>query len=249
MVGVGGAQRKTSTPLATATPSPAGGSGQPELGQRPLRSWPAPSRTRPRRDYWRDHLRQGLGANAVRHPVARAFRRQAEDDKLGLKLTTAQYLTPGDISIQGVGVTPDVELVRMRVEKKNDEVVDQSAKFHATATGIGLRVHLVSRVCARAPSPRRVVSYLYVPSAAEIATQGGIPDEIEVDSPDDEENDSAEPEEDRIDFPSRWPATCSPRRAPSRRLDLVSASKALLDKVRADEDKQPFGRSGEAGVD
>src|SRR5438067_4679237 len=29
--------------------------------------------------------------------------RSADDDKLGLKLTTAQYLTPGDISIQGVG--------------------------------------------------------------------------------------------------------------------------------------------------
>jgi len=29
-----------------------------------------------------------------------------------LKLTIAQYLTPGDISIQGVGVAPDVELDR-----------------------------------------------------------------------------------------------------------------------------------------
>jgi carboxyl-terminal processing protease len=33
-----------------------------------------------------------------------------------LKLTVAQYLTPGDISIQGVGVVPDVELVPAAVD-------------------------------------------------------------------------------------------------------------------------------------
>ena len=52
---------------------------------------------------------------------------RSDDDKLGLKLTTAQYLTPGGLSIQGVGVTPDIELVRLRVDKKNDEALDQPA--------------------------------------------------------------------------------------------------------------------------
>jgi carboxyl-terminal processing protease len=33
-----------------------------------------------------------------------------------LKLTIAQYLTPGDVSIQGVGVTPDIELDRMTAD-------------------------------------------------------------------------------------------------------------------------------------
>ena len=38
-------------------------------------------------------------------------------DKAALKLTIAQYLTePGDVSIQGVGVTPDVELDPMTVD-------------------------------------------------------------------------------------------------------------------------------------
>jgi carboxyl-terminal processing protease len=31
-------------------------------------------------------------------------------EKAALKLTIAQYLTPGDVSIQGVGITPDIEL-------------------------------------------------------------------------------------------------------------------------------------------
>lgn len=37
-------------------------------------------------------------------------------DRAALKLTIAQYLTPGDVSIQGVGITPDIELDPMTVD-------------------------------------------------------------------------------------------------------------------------------------
>ena len=37
--------------------------------------------------------------------------RKAGDKELALKLTIAQYLTPGDVSIQSVGVAPDIETV------------------------------------------------------------------------------------------------------------------------------------------
>ncbi len=37
-------------------------------------------------------------------------------DKAALKLTIAQYLTPGDVSIQGVGITPDIELDSMTAD-------------------------------------------------------------------------------------------------------------------------------------
>lgn len=36
-------------------------------------------------------------------------------DDAALKLTVAQYLTPDDVSIQGVGIVPDVDLVTLRV--------------------------------------------------------------------------------------------------------------------------------------
>jgi carboxyl-terminal processing protease len=42
-------------------------------------------------------------------------------DGSALKLTTAQYLTPGNVSIQGVGIVPAVELLAMRAE---GEVLD-----------------------------------------------------------------------------------------------------------------------------
>ncbi|MCP4444424.1 MAG: PDZ domain-containing protein [Myxococcales bacterium] len=41
------------------------------------------------------------------------------DDTSTLKLTIAEYLTPGDLSIQGLGISPDVQLRRMFVPKKN----------------------------------------------------------------------------------------------------------------------------------
>ncbi|MBI5508733.1 MAG: PDZ domain-containing protein [Deltaproteobacteria bacterium] len=38
-------------------------------------------------------------------------------DRSALKLTIAQYLTPGDLSIQSVGITPDVQLVPATISK------------------------------------------------------------------------------------------------------------------------------------
>ena len=47
-------------------------------------------------------------------------------DKSALKLTVAQYLTPGDVSIQGVGIVPDIAISPMTVDKENmDLKVDE----------------------------------------------------------------------------------------------------------------------------
>lgn len=44
--------------------------------------------------------------------------RKAGDKELALKLTIAQYLTPGDVSIQSVGVSPDIETVPVWIGKE-----------------------------------------------------------------------------------------------------------------------------------
>ncbi len=46
-----------------------------------------------------------------------------------LKLTVAQYLTPGDISIQGVGVTPDVELDPMTADTLEMDLYRPERRF------------------------------------------------------------------------------------------------------------------------
>jgi carboxyl-terminal processing protease len=43
--------------------------------------------------------------------------RKVADKELALKLTVAEYLTPGDVSIQSVGVAPDVETIPVWVSK------------------------------------------------------------------------------------------------------------------------------------
>jgi carboxyl-terminal processing protease len=43
-------------------------------------------------------------------------------DESALKLTIAKYLTPGDISIQEIGITPDIQLIPTRVSKERVDV-------------------------------------------------------------------------------------------------------------------------------
>lgn len=65
--------------------------------------------------------------------------RRVSDTELALKLTIAQYLTPGDISIQSVGVSPDLETVPVYVgeqylayygRKRFDLVREESLSAH-----------------------------------------------------------------------------------------------------------------------
>lgn len=57
-----------------------------------------------------------------------------------LKITIAEYLTPGDVSIQGVGITPDIELDPMTVDPL-DMDLEPDKKFIREAD---LSAHLIS---------------------------------------------------------------------------------------------------------
>jgi carboxyl-terminal processing protease len=176
------------------------------------------------------------------------FGDKPEDDKLGLKLTTAQYLTPGDTSIQGVGVTPDVDLVRMRVEKKNDEAWINLQNSTRRRQESDYEWHLVSASVRKGTKPEEVVPYLYVPSAADLRRKQGL-DEVDANSPDEDESDDVDPEEDRIDFPITLARDLLAQARTPRRQDLVSSSKTLFDKVRADEDRRLSVALEKLGVD
>lgn len=45
-------------------------------------------------------------------------------DGSALKITVAQYLTPGKASIQSIGITPDIKFTPMRVEEKRVDIVE-----------------------------------------------------------------------------------------------------------------------------
>jgi len=78
------------------------------------------------------------------------------DDDSALKLTIAQYLTPGDVSIQSVGITPDImtkpvvirpKFVRLRRTDDDDVLREQDLDEHLTNT------------TAKATKPHRTVRY------------------------------------------------------------------------------------------
>ncbi|MDY0001068.1 MAG: MXAN_5808 family serine peptidase [Polyangia bacterium] len=50
-------------------------------------------------------------------------------DRSGFKVTIAQYLTPGDRSIQGIGVIPDIELLPVEVKKGESTYFASGADF------------------------------------------------------------------------------------------------------------------------
>ena len=74
-------------------------------------------------------------------------------DDAALKLTIAQYLTPGDISIQSVGIVPDIEILPIHIAK-------ESLRLHSgepTKRGEAhLKSHLTSALAKRAKSAMRL---------------------------------------------------------------------------------------------
>lgn len=78
-----------------------------------------------------------------------------ESDGWALKLTIAQYLTPGDVSIQGVGIVPDIQIEPMTVDAKDmDLTVDSSYPREAD-----LEAHLTHARARASDEPSEVVRY------------------------------------------------------------------------------------------
>lgn len=102
-------------------------------------------------------------------------------DKAALKLTIAQYLTPGDKSIQGVGVTPHIELDPMTVDPDEMDltIVEDSVKER------DLSQHLSNDRATKGAKPAQVVRY-FLPKKEreEMRERGGeLEDEFTMDFP------------------------------------------------------------------
>jgi carboxyl-terminal processing protease len=103
------------------------------------------------------------------------------DDGSALKLTIAQYLTPGEISIQGVGITPDVEIDPMTVDRLDmDLTVDQQYLREAD-----LASHLTNDSAREAEQPSVTLRY-YLPLATRMQLQEAAPEDQEENAEEDE---------------------------------------------------------------
>jgi carboxyl-terminal processing protease len=173
------------------------------------------------------------------------FGGRSEDDKLGLKLTTAQYLTPGGLSIQGVGVTPDIELDRVRVEKRSDETVINLQNSARRRQESDYEWHLDHPSARKGTRPSEVVSYLYTPPP------GAKPpaDEDEDGSAEDADQDDAATDESRTDWQIDFARDLLAQTKSMKRQEVVASSKAFFDRVRAEEDKKVAVALEKLGVD
>ncbi|MBN2575145.1 MAG: PDZ domain-containing protein [Deltaproteobacteria bacterium] len=174
------------------------------------------------------------------------FGKHSAEDKLGLKLTTAQYLTPGDVSIQGVGVTPDIELVRMRVERKSDEAWITLQPSTRRRQESDYEWHLENPNARKGGQPSEVVAYLFVPSPGKERPR--LDDDDDPDLADEEEAEE-EPDDTRIDYPIELARDLVVSAKSARRQDVLAHCRQLLDKARAEQDRKLSAALEKLGVD
>ncbi|NUP09521.1 MAG: PDZ domain-containing protein [Polyangiaceae bacterium] len=151
-------------------------------------------------------------------------------EKAALKLTIAEYLTPNDVSIQGVGITPDVELDAMTVDPLEMDLTVQKDTYKEKE----LFASLESQYAAQPGKPDETVRYQFTSAEREIAREQGS------ESDDDVQN----------DFPVRFgrelAASMPSEKTPKEQL---KAAKALLDRVKKDELTKVSGELEKLGVD
>ena len=152
-------------------------------------------------------------------------------DKAALKLTIAQYLTePGDISIQGTGVTPDIELDPMTVDAQEMTLnVD---------TGGMLKERDLSRSLSNTriregQKPLETVRYdLPQKERQELRERGGDPDD-----------------QFAMDFPIKFSRELVAHVPQGKRLDQVRAARNVIAENRATELTKVAAELTKLGVD
>ncbi|HMG56003.1 MAG TPA: MXAN_5808 family serine peptidase, partial [Kofleriaceae bacterium] len=165
------------------------------------------------------------------------------DDHSKLKLTIAQYLTPGDRSIQNLGIVPDILLQRMYVPEKNDSPQDFVRLLPPTRTygEKDLDAHLVSTYARDVDKPAFEVPYLVEKKKP---AAGAAP---EVKPPDDD--DATDDDEIVEDFEMRFAKDLVSSMSSPSRPKLVAGAGKLVAKVRADEEKKLVAALQTIGVD
>ncbi len=165
------------------------------------------------------------------------------EDKSKLKLTIAQYLTPGDRSIQNLGIVPDIQLQRMYIPEKNDAPSDFVRMLSPTRTygEKDLDAHLISTYAKDIDKPSYELPFLV--EKKQPAT--GTPAVTQ--PPDDEDG----PDEDEVveDFEIKFARDLVSSVSSPNRQKLVAGATKLVAKVRADEEKKLIAALATVGVD
>ncbi len=134
-----------------------------------------------------------------------------------LKITIAQYLTPGDVSIQGVGITPDIELAPMTVDAL-DMDLDADRTFPREAD---LSAHLTNTRAHGDQHPSEVVRYFFSSEERE---------QLRLRGADDVSDDGF-----REDFPIRFTRDLLAAAPRAGRRELAADARPMMERVRAEQ--------------
>jgi len=170
------------------------------------------------------------------------------DDGSALKITIGQYLTPGDVSIQTVGVQPDVRTRPVVITRRNvDLEEDQQQQKEKT-----LSDHLERAGQKEAQRPHEEVAYLYTPPSSPRTDAG----QDEADGGTDGEDDNSAEEDMGLtavklkkDFEAQLGLKLVEHAESTRTPLRLDSVKALLDQVRLSEVSRMTEEFAKIGVD
>jgi carboxyl-terminal processing protease len=167
------------------------------------------------------------------------------DDGSKLKLTVAQYLTPGDRSIQSIGIVPDVLLQRMLVPDKTDAASD-FVRLLPPSRSWGekdLDAHLVSTYAKDADKPAYELPFMIEKPKDKPAAPAVAEEEVGVDD---------EPLDDDLiveDFEIKFARDLVASTANPSRIGLAKSIRKLVDKARVDEEQKLVAAFAKLGID
>jgi len=170
-----------------------------------------------------------------------------DEDGTMLKLTVEQYLTPGDRSIQSVGIVPDIALQRMFVPDKNDAPADL-VRLLPPSRSWGekdLDSHLTSQYAKDTDTPAFELPFLYEKPTAK-PVDAALPTD---DDAGDDTDDIVEDFESTLARDLLADATTSRDPAINTRPGLVKSAKQLVAKRRDSEDVKLSAALSKLGVD
>ncbi|MBK9516357.1 MAG: PDZ domain-containing protein [Anaeromyxobacter sp.] len=187
-------------------------------------------------------------------------------EEAALKLTIAQYLTPGDVSIQEVGITPDVALLPGRALKDQINVFapprsmgEADLDRHLTNPGAKEKDAAAAAAAAkkqRAEKPALELRYLLEESEDGVAkalkreaAQGHADeDAISAEQAEDEAID-ADPDQVKEDYQIRFSRELLLRAPFNDRARLLKEAAALVEEKQAEQEKKLEARLAQLGLD
>jgi carboxyl-terminal processing protease len=185
------------------------------------------------------------------------------DDGSALKLTIAQYLTPGDVSIQSVGITPDVELDKVIVDKDKGVWLFREAKgMHETDLERSLKSKFVRtddkpaetyKYLALEP-PKKALANLKPGAKTPLRDDPRQPADDDDDSPaidQDSEEDENPTDPDALveDYEVDFARDLVAQAKGWKRREVISSSKAFFDKKLAEEQARIVEALKKLGID